>query len=117
MHLDRCVVTSARHRDHLSLSLYVLVVVPLSRFRSAKVESKRRGYKKKEEKMHFLAFVVAALKIGLDKLSIVARKADAQQLLAPAGSGMEEGECGGFLLISEDGNLKNCPILRCPKWE
>ena len=67
--------------------------------------------------MHFLAFVVAALKIGLDKLSIVARKADAQQLLAPAGSGMEEGECGGFLLISEDGNLKNCPILRCPKWE
>jgi len=118
VHLNRCVVTSARHRDHLiSLSLYVLVVVPLSRFRSAKVESKRREYKKKEEKMHFSAFVVAALKIGLDKLSIVARKADAQQLLAPAGSEMEEGECGGFLLISEDGNLKICPILRCPKRE
>ena len=72
VHLDRCVVTSARHRDHLSLSLYVLVV-PLSRFRSAKVESKRREYKKKVEKMHFSAFVVAALKIGLDKLSIVVR--------------------------------------------
>ena len=93
------------------------MVVPLSRFRSAKVESKRREYKKKEEKMHFSAFVVAALKIGLDKLSIVARKTDAQQLLAPADSGMEEGVCGGFLLISEDGNLKICPILRCPKRE
>ena len=59
--------------------------------------------------MHFSAFVVAALKIGLDKLSIVARKTDAQQLLASAGSGMKEGECGGFLLISEDDNLKICP--------
>ena len=93
------------------------MVVPLSRFRSAKVESKRREYKKKDGKMHFSAFVVAALKIGLDKLSIVARKPDAQQLLVPAGSEMEEGECGGFLLISEDGNLKICPILRCPKRE
>ena len=91
--------------------------VPVSRFRSAKVVRKAREGKKKDEKMNFSQFVVAALRIGLDKLSIVARKTDAQQLLAPAGSRMEEGECGGFLLISEDDNLKICPILRCPKRE
>lgn len=46
---------------------------PVSRFRSAKVERKARESKKKDEKMHFSQFVVAALRIGLDKLSIVAR--------------------------------------------
>ena len=89
--------------------------VPVSRFRSAKVERKAREGKKKDGKMHFSAFVVAALKIGLDKLSIVARKTDAQQFLAPAGSGMKEGECDGFLLISEDDNLKICPHSSMPE--
>ena len=62
--------------------------VPVSRFRSAKVERKAREGKKKDEKMHFLQFVVAALRIGLDKLSIVARWHCAEVLRKPPDRGL-----------------------------
>ncbi len=63
-------------RETEGLTFYLSMsfeAVPVSRFRSAKVVRKAREGKKKDEKMHFSQFVVAALRIGLDKLSIVAR--------------------------------------------
>ncbi len=73
-------------RETEGLTFYLSMsfeAVPVSRFRSAKVERKARESKKKDEKMHFSQFVVAALRIGLDKLSIVARRHCAEVLRKP----------------------------------
>ena len=81
-------VTSARQRDLRLISLCPLKLSLCLVFVSAKVERKAREGKKKDEKMHFSQFVVAALRIGLDKLSIVARWHCAEVLRKPPDRGL-----------------------------